>query len=135
MLFLNAIPETYTQAEAYTQAEVRRNLVSDLGLMTPYFPQMREMIHGENEYDADLLKLEGTIMIFWDFDGLWKRYTRDCQLHEVGKVQGMVMKKENTIVSKWPLRLKKNATQAEFCRLQASGHTGCERYVEWRRAA
>ncbi len=128
MLFLNAIPETSTPADE------QENIVSDFHLITPYFPRMRENIHRRNEYDADLIKITGARATFKDFDRLWKRYTKDCQLHESGRARGMIMKKENTIVPKWPLRLKKNATQAEFDRLQASGHTGWERYVEWKRA-
>lgn len=32
------------------------------------------------------------------------------------------------------MQLRHNASQYEFDLLQASGFTGCERYVEWRRA-
>ena len=126
MLFLNAIEETFKE---------EGNVVSDFHLMTPYFPRMQEIICRRNVYDPDFVNVWGARTKFRDFDGLWKRYTKDCQLPEAGNARGMIMKKENTIVPKWPLRLKQNATQAEFSRLQASGRTGCERYVEWRRAA
>ena len=47
------------------------------------------------------------------------------------------MKVENTIIEKWPLRLKLSlpqpGVQEEFDTLQASGHSGGERYVEWKR--
>ncbi len=128
MLFLNAIPETSTQAEGLGNAD------SDFRLMAPYFPRMREVIQWEYEYDADLITIVGSRTTFRDFDRLWKRYTKECRLDETGKARGMMMKEENTIVPKWPLRLKKNATQAEFSRLHASGRTGWERYVEWKRA-
>lgn len=50
---------------------------------------------------------------------------------------GICMKKDHTIVEKWPLRLKLGQGQAgaqlEFEILEASDHTGHERYVEWKR--
>lgn len=52
---------------------------------------------------------------------------------ECGLLTDMVMK-ENTIVEKWPMRLKKKAgqpgAQEEFDLLLGTGH-GNERYVEW----
>lgn len=50
---------------------------------------------------------------------------------------GMVMRDRHKIIDKWPLRLKfdfrENGAQEEFDSLMESGHTGCERYVEWTR--
>jgi hypothetical protein len=47
------------------------------------------------------------------------------------------MKAEHTLVDKWPLMLKllpqDDGAKLEFERLMASSHTGCERYVEWKR--
>lgn len=62
------------------------------------------------------------------------------ELHEAIAVVtkgGIVMKKDNTLVEKWPLRLKLSPehpdAQNEWDVLQASNHTGSERYVEWKR--
>ena len=48
-----------------------------------------------------------------------------------------MVKEENTIIEKWPMRLKLSlpqpGAQEEFDILQASGHSGNERYVEWKR--
>jgi hypothetical protein len=50
---------------------------------------------------------------------------------------GLMVKEENTIIEKWPMRLKlsmpRPGAQEEFDILQASDHTGNERYVEWKR--
>ena len=50
---------------------------------------------------------------------------------------GLMVKEENTIIEKWPMRLKLSlpqpGAQEEFDILQASGHSGNERYVEWKR--
>lgn len=49
---------------------------------------------------------------------------------------GLCMKTEHTIIEKWPMRLKLSLPQAgaqdEFDLLQSSGHSGSERYVEWK---
>jgi hypothetical protein len=71
--------------------------------------------------------------MFWDFNRVWERFRKVFISQEAGNVCGMKMKSKNSIVEMWPLRLKKNATQEEFTRLHASGHSGCERYVEWTR--
>lgn len=50
---------------------------------------------------------------------------------------GIIMKKDHNIIEKWPLRLKLHSghpgAQKEWDVLQASSHTGCERYVVWKR--
>lgn len=128
MLFLNAIEEISIEEEKMGKVKFNSHL------MTPYFPGLSEII-SRGVCDPDFLSFLAARAKFRDFDGLWERYTKDCQLHEAGNARGMVMKKENTIVAKWPLRLKQHATQAEFSRLHASDRNGGERYVEWRRAA
>ena len=48
----------------------------------------------------------------------------------------MEIKMQNTIVDKWPTRLKKQfgdpGAKEEFDLALAASHTGAERYVEWR---
>lgn len=50
---------------------------------------------------------------------------------------GVVMKERHTIIDKWPMRLKKTADEEggmeEFRALLASGGSGTERYMEWKR--
>jgi len=54
------------------------------------------------------------------------------------RMTGMKMRVTNTIIEKWPMRLKLSPGQLgadqEFKLLLASAHTGTERYVEWVRA-
>lgn len=56
----------------------------------------------------------------------------------LGRQNGMIAKTKNTIIEKWPLRLKKRPGQVgateEFETLLGSHHVGGERYVEWKRA-
>lgn len=61
------------------------------------------------------------------------RYMTKWRFEECGRLANMAMKK-NTVVEKWPMRLKKKAGQPgakeEFDLLFGSGH-GNERYLEW----
>jgi len=52
---------------------------------------------------------------------------------------GLEMKKDNTIVDKWPTQLKlklgQQGAEEEFRLLLGSGCANIERYVEWKRVA
>ncbi len=74
-------------------------------------------------------------VLFRDFDELFNRYKCECRIDEFSKAAGLKVNSKNTIVHLWPMRIRKNATQREFNVLLASGHTGSERYVEWKSAA
>lgn len=54
---------------------------------------------------------------------------------DVARDAGLIMKKKNTIVELWPLRLKAKpgdvGAQAEFNLLLSSSSSGIEHYVEW----
>jgi hypothetical protein len=73
-------------------------------------------------------------MHFRDFDKFFDRYMQKLEFGNIGRQAGLAMKKKNTVIEKWPLRLKKGATE-EFRILHSSGHIGSERYVEWKRVA
>jgi hypothetical protein len=57
----------------------------------------------------------------------------------VQELSGVAKRDEHKIIGKWPLRLKLHVgghvAQEEFDLLMESGHTGCERYVEWMRTS
>ena len=66
------------------------------------------------------------------------RFMRERKFDEIQRAVGLVMKKKHTIVGKWPMKLRYSSpspdavAQKEFDLLQASGHSGSERYVEWK---
>ncbi|KAI9875688.1 MAG: hypothetical protein M1830_008116 [Pleopsidium flavum] len=128
-LFLNAVHEVFTPLDSLGSA------ISDMDRMRPYLPATRDMVQHGNEYNADFLRFMAARGMFRDFDELFKRYMRECRFHEVSKAAGLEMKSQNTIVRPWPMRLEKNATQREFDFLHASGHSGSERYAEWKSVA
>jgi hypothetical protein len=129
MLFLNALRETRTEREDLD------NTASEMRQMAPYFPQIGQVSSHRNTQDPDFVNIFGARQMFWDFDGLWERFMNDCHLLEAATRCGMRMKSENSIVDKWPLRLKQNPTLEEVKRRHASGRTGSERYVEFTRMA
>ena len=120
-LFLNAVHE------AHSHQGYLRPTRSDMGRLLSYIPMTQNMVQ-------DSVRLLSAQLLFRDFDDLFNRFKSDCALDEVSKAAQLIMKTENTIVPPWPLRLKKNATQREFELRFASGHTGAERYVEWKSA-
>ena len=71
-------------------------------------------------------------VIFWDFDDMFEKYMKEVRFDMVAWTARAVMKAKHTVVGKWPLRLKDGAPKEEFNLLLASGHMGCERYVEWK---
>lgn len=80
--------------------------------------------------NADFLRITNARVLFRNFDMLFMRYCEKVKISENSRAAGLRIK-TNTVVERWPLRLKENATKEEFETLLASGHTGCERYVEW----
>ena len=94
----------------------------------------RDTVQASSRSNADFVKFLSAEVLFRDFDDLFNRFKSECRLSEISKAAGLTMKSENTIVRPWPLRLRKNATQREFDVRFASGHTGSERYVEWKSA-
>lgn len=81
--------------------------------------------------NPDVLRLAHTKGIFRDFDVLFNKYTTNFGFLEVARTAGLMIKERNTIVEKWPLRLKPGASKEEFRDLISGGHWGSERYVEW----
>ena len=63
---------------------------------------------------------------------------RERKFAEMQQAIGISMKEKHTIVDKWPMKLRfalpssHAGAQEEFDILQSSGHSGSERYVEWK---
>jgi hypothetical protein len=67
--------------------------------------------------------------------GIILGYMRGVGFADMPLNVGLMAKEQHSIIEKWPLRLKLSlpqpGAQEEFDVLQASGHNGSERYVEW----
>ncbi|KAK1240145.1 LOW QUALITY PROTEIN: hypothetical protein MKX08_007587 [Trichoderma sp. CBMAI-0020] len=124
MLFMNAVGESLTPADQ--AAAFRRSMPQAV----KYLPRP---VSRTDPYDPGYLKYMLAADLFRDNDGLFNKYMTKWRFEEGGKFINMAMKK-NTVVEKWPMRLKKKpgqlGAQEEFDLLFGSGH-GNERYVEW----
>ncbi|TVY43017.1 hypothetical protein LOCC1_G004360 [Lachnellula occidentalis] len=126
-LFLNAVEEVSTRADSVT------NMVQEMDRLKRYLPLDMQLLQRHNHmHNAEFLAFSCAKILVRDFDTLFQRYVDKWKLKYLGNMVGMEMKEENTVVDKWPLRLRENATQEQFDLLHASGHQGMERYVEWR---
>ncbi|KAM0520656.1 hypothetical protein ACHAPE_003053 [Trichoderma viride] len=125
MLFMNAIEENLTPAD---QAAGFR---SSMAQVVKFLPPPVSRSH---PYDPCYLKYMLAADLFRDNDRFFNKYMTEWRFEECGRLTNMAMKK-NTVVEKWPMRLKKKAGQPgakeEFDLLFGSGH-GNERYVEWK---
>jgi len=65
------------------------------------------------------------------------RYSRHRDFDRISADLGVAEKESNTIVEKWPMRLKlqpgQEDAQEEFNVMLGSNFSGMERYVEWKR--
>lgn len=73
--------------------------------------------------------------IFAPVEKWYGEYAREVHMEEVSRANKLKVKESNSVVAKWPYRLKKKygevGAQAEFEELLASDLVGFERYVEW----
>lgn len=121
-LFLNAVHESRTDKDYID------SIATDSAKLHRYMTIQPDMLQ---PYNADFLRYNNARSRFQDLDELFDRFMKECCLYEISKVEGLKIKTKNTLVEKWPLRLRNGAKQEEFDRLLASGHLGSERYVEW----
>ncbi|KAL8772813.1 MAG: hypothetical protein Q9209_002158 [Squamulea sp. 1 TL-2023] len=72
-----------------------------------------------------------------DYDRIFAFYMKSVGFEIYARHTGVEMRKQNTVVEAWPMRLKKKPGQKgakeEFQELMASSCSGAERYVEWLR--
>lgn len=125
-LFLNATHEMDTLGDLSVR------MASEIKQVQQYLPTGHEIL-SRGTFDPDLINFVAAQELSRDYDPLFERFMNECSFREISRKSKLIMKEENTIIGKWPMRLKKDATQTEFKLLHASGHTGSERYVEWKR--
>jgi hypothetical protein len=106
-----------------------KSILTEKPLLDPYLTLTREMMTDPNS--AEFLRFNDARDLVRDYDELFQRFMDEVHLENISKAAGLKIKKENTIVEKWPMRLKPNSSKKDFDILLASGHVGCERYVEW----
>lgn len=128
MLFLNATREMSTAGDQISC------MPRAMDTLKRFLPMRHRHGSPSNKYNADFLSQLDALDLFTDNDTLFDRLIEHARLRDMGSFLGLEMKADNSIVAKWPMRLGGNPTQQEFEMVFWSGHTGCERYVEWHRA-
>ncbi|KAJ5164212.1 uncharacterized protein N7500_006042 [Penicillium coprophilum] len=103
------------------------SLGRDMARAAKYLPEP-ESSHRD---DADEMRLRRSSSFFRDVSKLFDLYKKATGFNGLTSKYGLKMRGNNTIVAHWPMRPGKHALQRVFDILEASGASGCERYVEW----
>ncbi|KAK4207107.1 hypothetical protein QBC37DRAFT_456544 [Rhypophila decipiens] len=129
-LFVNAVPEMFNK----TSAELNRIHTEAAMKYLPIADDLKPMM---TLYDAENYRLFDAVHFFFDLDKLFGLYRRNRDFDGLSTKLGVSEKECNTIVEKWPTRLKlrhgQDGAQEEFMVLLGSNFSGTERYVEWKR--
>lgn len=111
-------------------------------LCEKYFPLMSPKLSLESYLSAT--HETGSRDVYWlmmykysrlliDLDKFFDSYVVEEKFEEAAAENGLEMVKRHTIVERWPLALKKDATQEDFALFLATGDGGLTRCCEWRR--
>jgi hypothetical protein len=139
MLFLNAAPETEHMAKTSDLKTFKSNHEVAMRRLAKYMPLNKaSMTKIRNADDLgrnpEFVARTDCHDFFKDWDVYFKTFVDEAKLPEFAAIYGLVMKKNHTLVERWPFRLGAQATQAEFELLRPSGFSGYERYMEFERA-
>jgi hypothetical protein len=96
-----------------------------------YMPRRPDMLGNGSSSNAEYIKFVNSLGFFRDYDMLFDRFMKECSLEQLSETTGLAIKKNNTIIERWPLRLVPGSSQKDFDDITASNHIGSERYVEW----
>ncbi|KAI3324399.1 hypothetical protein HD806DRAFT_522187 [Xylariaceae sp. AK1471] len=128
-VYLNAVGEMVKRSSQEDQ-------VPNMKLLSKYLP-FKPTFPLPSPEGAELYKIWDARSLVTDGDKFFNRYMANLDLRQISADSGLVMKKTNTIVDKWPTQLKLKpgdpGARKEFDLLLASSFTGYERYVEWKR--
>ncbi|KAJ5583255.1 hypothetical protein N7535_001875 [Penicillium sp. DV-2018c] len=83
--------------------------------------------------DAQKIRNHASSSFFRKASRLFEHYKKSTGFDTFPDKYGIKQRKNNTIADHWPLRPGKKASRAIFDILEATGASGCERYVEWER--
>ncbi|KAJ5835629.1 hypothetical protein N7447_001655 [Penicillium robsamsonii] len=103
------------------------SLDRDMARAAKYLPEPQST----DRSDADEIRIRRSSTFFRDVSKLFDLYKKATGFDKFTSKYGLKMRGNNTIVSHWPMRPGKHPPQRVFGILEATGATGCERYVEW----
>ncbi|KAL5119566.1 hypothetical protein ACEQ8H_002412 [Pleosporales sp. CAS-2024a] len=134
MLFLNATEEKeHELLLEYQKNDMPRRMkrLQDLiGLDEDILTRIMMGDRNTVQYDPEFLRRTNLHAMFADFDRLFDLYLKDVRMSELTKKNRVKMKKQHSIVEKWPYRVTKSTSVREFKLMDTLSLSGCERYVE-----
>ncbi|KAI0838466.1 hypothetical protein F5Y06DRAFT_303779 [Hypoxylon sp. FL0890] len=135
MLFVNAINEMILIDDSYPPTRrLRAENMETQRLKAKRYMSEQTLSVSNN---TNFLKLVASQALVHDMDGYFNRYMGMRRFEELGLIADLQMKYPHTIIDPWPMKLPDRRPTKEdqeyFAMLLASGHTGQERYVEWKR--
>ncbi|CEI66053.1 hypothetical protein FVEN_g4536 [Fusarium venenatum] len=132
-LFMNVVDENLTQDEQVADAAVES---PSSKCLLQFLPLTRPRV---GKYDPDVVKLVHARDHVRDFDYIFDRISYTFMFSEFPRYIGVAMKEKQTIVEKWPYRLKlepeQKGSKEAFDLLMRGGTSGKELYLEWRRSS
>jgi hypothetical protein len=132
-LFMNVVDENMTQRDQ--MADATANSPSTKRLLK-FLPPSRPPT---SSHDPDIIKFAYGRDYVRNYDHIFDRVANMFSFSEFPRYIGVAMKEKNTIVERWPFRLKLNPEQKgakeEFDLMMRGGASGKEMYIEWKRVA
>jgi len=100
-----------------------------------YFPSVDlSVLSNSNPVNnCKMVKVAEARTLVRDFNALFSEHAEEQGFGSIGKAIGLQVRDKNTIVEKWPLRLKSGASKENFNILLSSDHIAGEKHVEWER--
>ncbi|KAH7095343.1 hypothetical protein FB567DRAFT_601187 [Paraphoma chrysanthemicola] len=147
-LFLNAVREEERydlNAElAATPYELRR--IEQLRSYMDLSPAVFDVLSGKhssamrNVSMADVQLANVAADMFGDFDLYFEKFSskpdkrQAGSMNQLARINGMQVKAKQTIIERWPYRVKEETTKEQFKILLSESTSGHERYVEFEKA-
>ncbi|KAK7755620.1 hypothetical protein SLS62_002229 [Diatrype stigma] len=136
-LFLNAVAQMRIWAEStpiFVDCPIRENPSEQIRKVLQYMPELgRQVLH---PYDPTAIKLFAGLGLVHDMEKHFNCYMDLQEFADAALGAGVQMKSAHTIIDPWPMKVSggrpTSKAKEEFARLLSSGHTGQERFVEWK---
>ncbi|KAI1807483.1 hypothetical protein F4811DRAFT_574433 [Daldinia bambusicola] len=120
-------------------------IMKQIGLLPPdnHEEQIAKVLQYKPEFrsrDAlNNIKISSALPLVQNMERDFKRYITLNKFYLASRQYGLQMKYAHTIIEQWPLKIDDEDEPTEkakeyFSQLLSSGHTGQERYVEWKLA-
>ncbi|KAK1055362.1 hypothetical protein LTR12_013176 [Friedmanniomyces endolithicus] len=133
-LFMNAVPEMLEEDHGDIAEDELKFAIQYMDIFDP-----AQLLGGNKlaAFSTELIRVLGASVLVRDVDKYFNMYMQEHKFDTFPALFQMVMKEPNTIIEKWPLRLKslphEIGAKEEFSTILSTPYTGIERYIEWSR--